>query len=225
MKVGIVRFPGSNCDFDARKFFRRHNHMADFVWHKSTKLSNWDLVVLPGGFAFGDRVYKRATGKFYMDPGVQALRSPVMSVLQKYAQKGGLILGICNGFQILSHSGLLPGRLTHNASKKFYCDFVECRISGQSFFQDSKMCGKTFQIPVAHGYGRYVVNLKTYKELEKNGQIFLVYSKINPNGSYKDIAGVCNKEGTIFGMMPHPERMPDGSLFIKAIEKYVASKK
>lgn len=223
MKVGIVRFPGSNCDFDVLKFFRRYGHTADFIWHKSTKILNWDLLVLPGGFAFGDREYEKATGKFFTNPGAQALRSPVMKIVQRYAERGRPILGICNGFQILIHAKLLPGSLLQNTSREFYCDFVQCSVEGQSFFRNRMMLGESYEIPVAHGYGRYHIGLEEYKELEANGQIFLKYSKHNPNGSYENVAGVSNREGTIFGMMPHPERMSDSTHFIKAIEQYVTN--
>jgi phosphoribosylformylglycinamidine (FGAM) synthase-like amidotransferase family enzyme len=115
----------------------------------------------------------------------------------------------------------LPGRLEQNTAKKFFCDWTNCKIVGQSFFHDKSLLKKSFAIPVAHGYGRYEISEKKYNELEKNGQVFLRYDGVNPNGSFKNIAGVCNKDGTIFGMMPHPERTPDGKYFMKAIENYV----
>lgn len=221
LRVGIVRFPCSNCDFDALRFFQKFGHKAEFIWHTETALKKFDLLVLPGGFAFGDRVYKKATGKYVMDPGTQALHSPVMRIVYKAAEQGVPIVGICNGFQILVKAGLLPGALLQNSSRKFFCDWVTCKIVGKSFFQDNSLLNKSFAIPVAHGYGRYSVSEKEYKELKKNGQIFLQYEGLNPNGSFKNIAGVSNSTGTIFGMMPHPERTMDGKYFMKAIERYV----
>lgn len=222
MRVGIVRFPCSNCDFDTLQFFQKFGHTAEFIWFKETKLKSYDLFVLPGGFAFGDRIYEKATQNYVIDPGAQAIKSPVMKIIYQAAAKSFPILGICNGFQILVKAGLLPGSLEQNKSKKFFCDFTFCKISGKSFFGDKTMKEKTFKIPVAHGYGRYVVDKKTYQMLEQNGQIFLKYEGLNPNGSVQNIAGVNNKQGTIFGMMPHPERSPDGKYFMKALEKYVA---
>ena len=224
MKVGIVRFPGSNCDFDAFNFFKKFHHTPEFIWHKETKIKNWDLLVLPGGFAFGDRLYSKATQSYTMDPGQLALQSPAMKIVFHYAKKGLPILGICNGFQILVKANLLPGELKQNLSKLFYCDAVSCKVVGGSFFGDLGMLNKTFSIPVAHGYGRFVVSKKKYELLKDKGQIFLEYVKLNPNGSVYDVAGVCNESGNIFGLMPHPERSKDGRFFIKAIEKYVSGK-
>ena len=221
LRVGVVRFPCSNCDFDTLRFFTKFGHKPEFIWHKETKASNFDLLVVPGGFAFGDRVYRKATGRYEIDPGVQALRSPVMKVIYDFAKKKKPILGICNGFQILVKAGLLPGKLTQNNSHKFFCDFTTCKITGSSFFTDEKMLGRKFKVPVAHGYGKYVVNNSEYKKLKKNKQIFLEYQGLNPNGSLKNIAGVTNKDKTIYGMMPHPERTTDGKFFMRAIEKYV----
>ncbi|MEK7559272.1 MAG: phosphoribosylformylglycinamidine synthase I [Patescibacteria group bacterium] len=221
LKVGIIRFPCSNCDFDTLKFFKKFGHDAFFIWYKESKLSKIDLLVLPGGFAFGDRVYKKATGKYVIDPGEQAISSPVMNVVSKAAEKKIPILGICNGFQILVKAGFLPGKLLQNKSKKFFCDFVSCKITGDSFFHDKNLIGKIFRIPVAHGYGRYVIGKTELTDLKKNNQIFLKYQGFNPNGSIGNIAGVTNEYKNIYGLMPHPERSKDGKYFIKAIEKYV----
>src|SRR3989344_2986887 len=158
LRVGIVRFPGSNCDFDTLNYFKKSGHKAFFVWYKDKKLPVHDLLVLPGGFAFGDRFYKKATHTYTIDPGTLALTSPVMAPLRKAAKKGTPILGICNGFQILVKSGLLPGKLVQNDSKKFFCDYLDTKITGESFFDDRSMLGKTFKVPVAHGYGKYVVS-------------------------------------------------------------------
>lgn len=221
LKVGIVRFPGSNCDFDTLNYFKKYGHRPFFIWYTDTRLPHLDLLVLPGGFAFGDRSYKQATGAYTIDPGKLAFKSPIMKPIHGVAKKGTPILGICNGFQILVKAGLLPGKLERNDSKKFFCDYVNSQVEGPSFFSDKALLNKKFPIPVAHGYGKYTVNKKELSKLEKNNQIFLRYSKFNPNGSVDDIAGVSNKEKTIFGMMPHPERSPHAALFMRAIEKYV----
>lgn len=220
MKVGIVRFPGSNCDFDALKFFRKFGHLAEFIWYKETKFRNYNFLVLPGGFAFGDRVYKKATGKYVIDPGEQALKSPVMKMIRQAAKQKIPIWGICNGFQILVKAKLLPGRLEQNDSKMFVCNWTECLVK-RPFFKEDTMVGKVLKIPVAHGHGKFSVSAMEYKQLVANGQIFLEYKSFNPNGSFKNIAGVCNLEKNIFGMMPHPERTMDGKYFMQAIEKYV----
>ena len=223
LKVGVIRFPGSNCDFDALNFFIKFGHKAEFVWYKDAKLPRYDLLVLPGGFAFGDRFYTKATGRYHIDPGALAVRSPVLQAIKRAAHLGVPILGICNGFQILVKAGLLPGKLVQNTSKKFFCDYVRCKIVGTSFFGDRSIFGKTFSIPVAHGYGRYTIPKNQLEKLDQNGQVFLKYSKFNPNGSVLNIAGVSNERKTIFGMMPHPERSAQGKYFMRAIEKYVAT--
>ena len=224
LRIGVIRFPGSNCDFDTVNFFKKFGHNAEFVWYKNVRLPSVDLIVLPGGFAFGDRVYAKATGRYHIDPGALAATSSILAALKRAAGASMPILGVCNGFQILVKAGLLPGALAQNDSKKFFCDSVPCRITGASFFEDASIHNKTFIIPVAHGYGKYVVSKKERAMLAKNGQIFLEYARRNPNGSVANIAGVCNKERTIFGMMPHPERSPDGHYFMHAIEKYVSAK-
>ncbi|HLL60254.1 MAG TPA: phosphoribosylformylglycinamidine synthase subunit PurQ, partial [Candidatus Nitrosocosmicus sp.] len=171
---------------------------------------------------FGDRVYKKATASYIIEPGTLAVTSPVMKLVKEFIKKGVPVLGICNGFQILVKAGVLPGRLEQNKSKEFYCNWTECEVVGDSFFGDASLLNKTYKIPVAHGYGRYEIDEKEYSKLEKNKQIFLKYKNGNPNGSYKNIAGITNKEKTVFGMMPHPERTPDGSYFMKAIENYTS---
>ena len=223
LRVGVIRFPGSNCDFDAFNFFIKFGHRVEFVWYKDAKLPRYDLLVLPGGFAFGDRLYTKATGRYHIDPGALAVRSPVLQAIKRAAHLDVPILGICNGFQILVKAGLLPGKLVQNTSKKFFCDYVRCRIVGTSFFGDRSLFGKTFSIPVAHGYGKYTIPKNQLKKLNRNGQVFRKYSKFNPNGSVLNIAGVSNEQKTIFGMMPHPERSADGKYFMRAIEKYVAT--
>lgn len=223
LRVGIIRFPCSNCDFDALKFFQKFGHKPFFVWYKETKLPELDFLVLPGGFAFGDRVYKKATGKYVIDPGEQAISSPVMKLVRKAARNNIPILGICNGFQILVKAGLLPGVLKQNSSKKFFCDITICKVIGNSFFRDKSLINKSFRLPVAHGYGRYVIGEKGLQRLKQNNQIFLKYNGLNPNGSIENIAGISNTKGNIFGLMPHPERSPDGRYFMRAIEKYVGN--
>lgn len=220
LSVGIVRFPCSNCDFDALHFFTKFGHHAEFIWYKDAPTPTWDLLVIPGGFAFGDRVYEKATHSYEIDPGKQALTSPIMKTIYQAAQKQIPILGICNGFQILVKAGLLPGKLLQNTSKKFFCDVVACEVTGPSFFKDPTMLKKTYHLPVAHGYGRFEATKKQLQDLEKNNQIFLRYKNINPNGSLNNIAGICNREQTIFALMPHPERSEDGIYFMKALEHY-----
>ena len=224
MRVGIIRFPGSNCDFDTFGFFKKFGHSPEFIWHKETKAKNWDLLVLPGGFAFGDRVYVKATHNYTIDPGELALRSPVMKIVFHFARKDLPVLGICNGFQILVKARLLPGQLKKNSSTRFFCDFTHCRVVGKSFFDNVQMINKTYLLPVAHGYGKFEVSKRKYEDLKGNGNIFLEYVKSNPNGSFKNIAGVRNNKGNIFGLMPHPERTPDGKFFMTALEKYVSKR-
>ncbi|MBI3572061.1 phosphoribosylformylglycinamidine synthase I [Candidatus Kaiserbacteria bacterium] len=221
LRVAVLRFPGSNCDFDTLRFFRRFGHEAEFVWYRDKEIPPADLIVLPGGFAFGDRSYRRATGAYAMDPGVLAVRSPIMPALRAAAKRGRPILGICNGFQILVHAGLLPGKLVQNKFGKFFCDTVACTVTGQSFFGDTRLLGTKFDIPIAHGYGRYRLPAKERRALEKAERIFLRYGPANPNGSDDCIAGVANETGTIFGLMPHPERSKHPELFVRAIERYV----
>lgn len=226
LNVGIVRFPGSNCDFDTLKYFQNFGHDPFFIWYKDITFPiSLDLLVLPGGFAFGDRVYEHATSTdYHIDPGEMAIKSPVMKTVYAAAKKQIPIVGICNGFQILTKARLLPGELVQNECKQFVCErYVACKFVGRSFFLDRYLLNKTTSLSVAHGYGQYVV--RSPRKLEKmiaNHQVFLEYqTDSNPNGSMHNIAGVCNEQGTIFGMMPHPERSLGGCLFIHAIEKYI----
>lgn len=226
LRVSIARFPGSNCDEDTLRFFLRANHDAFYLWHTETKMPAADLLFLPGGFAFGDREYTKATHSYTINPGVQALKSPVMEVIRNWAERGKPILGVCNGFQMLVHAGLLPGKLIQNEKGQFFCDDVDCRIDGASFFGSEKMLGSVLKVNVAHGYGRFVVTPQEHKILEENGQIFIRYHGFNPNGSFDNIAGVCNRNRTIFGMMPHPERadLQTQTLFLQALEDYVRNR-
>ena len=194
MSVGIVRYPGSNCDYDTLRYFEN----SFFIWYKETVFpENLKFLVIPGGFAFGDRLYDTATGKYTISPGTMALKAPVSSIIKEAAARGIPILGICNGFQILTQMGLLPGKLELNDNGKFTCKKVECDV----------LDIYTTNFYIANSYGKYVIPEAEYVEMKKNGQILFTYKNtITEVGSNFGIAGVSNKERTIFGMMPHPER-------------------
>jgi phosphoribosylformylglycinamidine synthase I len=200
MKVGIVVFPGSNCDHDAWYAVSENlHHQAGFIWHESEALGGVDAVILPGGFAFGDYLRCGAIAKF----------SPVMKAVKNFAQAGGLVLGICNGFQVLTESGLLPGALVRNANLKFVCRNVALEVvSTNSPFTQKAIPGQLLKLPVAHGEGCYVADESTLDQLEAEDRVVLRYLD-NPNGSMRDIAGIVNKERNVMGMMPHPERASD----------------
>jgi phosphoribosylformylglycinamidine synthase len=200
MKIGVVVFPGSNCDHDAW-YAVQHNlgHQAEFIWHDSAALGNVDAVILPGGFAYGD----------YLRCGAIARFSPVMSAVRKFADDGGLVLGICNGFQILVESHLLPGALLRNVGLKFVCREVTLRTeTADSPFTNALRKGQLVHAPVAHGEGCYYADERTLDELEAEDRVVLRYLD-NPNGSLRDIAGILNKGRNVMGMMPHPERACD----------------
>jgi phosphoribosylformylglycinamidine synthase len=204
MNVGVVVFPGSNCDHDAW-YAINHNlpapshAKASFIWHDSTDLSNIDAVILPGGFSYGD----------YLRCGAIARFSPVMSAVRKFAAAGGPVLGICNGFQILVEAGLLPGALLRNAGLQFICREVTLRAeSTNSPFTASLKKGQLLHLPIAHGEGRYFADDRTLDELEAEDRIAFRYVD-NPNGSLRDIAGILSRERNVMGMMPHPERACD----------------
>ncbi|TGM36702.1 phosphoribosylformylglycinamidine synthase subunit PurQ [Leptospira biflexa] len=194
MKVRVVTFPGSNCDKDVGSVLQE-SFQAEviYTWYKESFEDVPDLVVLPGGFSFGD----------YLRCGAMAKFSPSMESVVKYANKGGKVLGVCNGFQILTESGLLPGALLHNRTLKYICKDVELVPVKENSFA-KKMEG-TLSIPIAHGEGAYFADSETLERLEKNGQVVFRYRE-NPNGSLHDIAGICNERGNVLGMMPHPER-------------------
>jgi phosphoribosylformylglycinamidine synthase I len=200
MKVGIVVFPGSNCDHDAWYAVSENlHHQAGFIWHESEALGGVDAIILPGGFAFGDYLRCGAIAKF----------SPVMKAVKNFAQAGGLVLGICNGFQVLTESGLLPGALVRNANLKFVCRNVALEVvSTNSPFTQKAIPGQLLKLPVAHGEGCYVADESTLDQLEAEDRVVLRYLD-NPNGSMRDIAGIVNKERNVMGMMPHPERASD----------------
>ena len=209
MKCGVVVFPGSNCDHDCYHILKHIFKLdTDWVWHKETELGQFDLIVLPGGFSYGDYLRAGAIAKF----------SPIMKAIIKYANDGGRVIGICNGFQILLEAGLLPGALMHNASQKYICKYVNLRVeNSKTFFTNQCEANSVLQIPVAHGDGRYFADPDTLKRMNDNDRILFRYcgengevdDKNNPNGSAENIAGIVNETGNVMGMMPHPERCAD----------------
>lgn len=206
MKFGVVTFPGSNCDYDAYAAARHVlNEEVEFLWHKSTDLLDSDVVILPGGFSYGDYLRSGAIAKF----------SPIMNEVIKFAHSGGMVIGICNGFQILTECGLLPGALMRNSHLRFSCKFVYLRVENTGTdFTRACVKGEVLKIPIAHGDGNYYHFDGEIANLEKNGQVVFRYvdadgnvdEKSNPNGSINNIAGIINREGNVLGMMPHPER-------------------
>jgi phosphoribosylformylglycinamidine synthase I len=198
MKVGIVVFPGSNCDEDALHVVRDVlGHKAELLWHKEKDLRGSDYVILPGGFSYGD----------YLRCGAIARFSPVMEEVAAFARKGGPVLGICNGFQILTEAGLLPGALLLNAGEHFLCRDVVVRADGgKNRFTTGLSRTASFRLPIAHMDGRYFIDEEGHKRLEGNGQVAFRYNDDNPNGSLTAIAGVVNEAGNVLGLMPHPER-------------------
>jgi phosphoribosylformylglycinamidine synthase len=200
MRFGVVVFPGSNCDHDAW-YAVSHNlgHQADYIWHDSASLGNADAVILPGGFSYGDYLRCGAIAKF----------SRVMHAVRKFAGEGGLVLGICNGFQILVESGMLPGALIRNRGLKFICRPVGLiTATADSPFTCQAARGQVLTIPIAHGEGCYYADDRTLDELEAEDRVVFRYAD-NPNGSLRDIAGILNRERNVMGMMPHPERAAD----------------
>ncbi len=197
MKFGVIVFPGSNCDHDAWYAVNRNlGHRAEFIWHDSASLGDVDAVVLPGGFAYGDYLRCGAIAKF----------SPVMNAVRKFAAGGGLVLGICNGFQILVEAGLLPGALIRNRDLRFICREVRLQVeTAASPFTAAAQQGQILRMPIAHGEGCYVADERTLDELEAEDRVVFRYAG-NPNGSQRDIAGILNRERNVLGMMPHPER-------------------
>jgi phosphoribosylformylglycinamidine synthase I len=204
MKVGVVVFPGSNCDHDAWYAINENlcgdlHPIAEFIWHDSTDLGKVDAVLLPGGFSYGD----------YLRCGAIARFSPVMNAVKKFAAEGGIVIGVCNGFQILVEAGLLPGALLRNQDLKFVCREVTLRTeTTDSPFTSRLRKGQLLHLPVAHGEGRYFADEHTLDALEAEDRIAFRYVD-NPNGSIRDIAGILSRERNVFGMMPHPERACD----------------
>ena len=210
MNSSVITFPGSNCDRDMSVALKKFGFKNKMVWHDDIELPKSDLVVLPGGFSYGD----------YLRCGSMASKSKIMKSVINFAQGGGMVMGICNGFQILVESGLLPGVLLRNKYLEFICKnvFVKINNKDNSYFRDIKK--NTFELHIAHNEGNYFCSKEQMKEIHYNNQIALFYSdengnineNYNPNGSLKNIAGIFNKEKNVFGMMPHPERMIDPAL-------------
>jgi phosphoribosylformylglycinamidine synthase subunit PurQ / glutaminase len=195
-RVGIVVFPGSNCELDAKKAFESAGAEALMVWHRDETLPEVDLVVLPGGFAHGD----------YLRTGALARFSPIMEAVRAHADQGGLVLGICNGFQILCEAGMLPGALRKNSGLKFLCKWVTLRVEDANTpFTSRAHAGQLLRIPINHFEGNWFAEQAELQRLQANGQIVLRYED-NPNGSLGDVAGICNETKNVFGLMPHPER-------------------
>jgi len=212
VKFGIIVFPGSNCDHDCYHVIKHvFGQDAEYVWHKETVLKGFDCVVLPGGFSYGD----------YLRTGSIARFSPVMNEVVSFARGGGLVLGICNGFQVLTEAGLLPGVLMRNRDLKFICSRQTLRVENAATpFTRDYSAGQVVDIPVAHADGNYFADEETIKELEGSGRVVFRYAdangnvtaEANPNGSVSNIAGIVNEAGNVLGMMPHPERAAEQEL-------------
>jgi phosphoribosylformylglycinamidine synthase subunit PurQ / glutaminase len=212
MKFGVVVFPGSNCDHDA--FYAIANILdkpVEFIWHQSQDLANCDAIILPGGFSYGD----------YLRTGAIARFSPVMKSVEKFANSGGMVLGICNGFQTLCEAGLLPGAMMRNSGLRFICRHIHIRVEQTDTpFTNAARPGQILKIPIAHSDGCYTADQSTIAGLEKNKQILFRYTTPdgsddaagNPNGSMHNIAGICNRERNVGGLMPHPERAMESAL-------------
>ncbi|PYI50035.1 phosphoribosylformylglycinamidine synthase subunit PurQ [Paenibacillus flagellatus] len=201
MKFAVLVFPGSNCDIDCFKAVEQTiAQPVEYVWHTATDLSAYDAILVPGGFSYGDYLRCGAISRF----------APVMNEVVKAAEQGKFILGICNGFQILLESGLLPGAMLRNRTLKFRCHSAALRVENNGTpFTTQYAKGEVIDIPIAHGEGNYYCDDATLAELKANNQIVFRYHGDNPNGSVDDIAGICNKQGNVLGMMPHPERAVD----------------
>lgn len=203
MKIAIIQFPGSNCDQDVLRASAKITGAKSFlVWHKETDLKGADVIIVPGGFSYGD----------YLRCGAIARFSPIMKQVMAAAGKGMPVLGICNGFQILTESGLLPGVLMRNKSLHFICDTVAIKLeNNKTKFTKKGKVGHVYRVPIAHAEGNYFIDADGLKSLEDNQQIVFRYED-NPNGSLNDIAGICNKQGNVVGLMPHPERVCEALL-------------
>jgi len=216
MKFGVVQFPGSNCDDDAYHAIGAViGQPVEIIWHQSEQVAGFDAIILPGGFAFGD----------YLRTGAIARFSPVMNAVGRFARSGGLVLGICNGFQILLEAGLLPGAMTRNKGLRFLCRQVHVRVeSTDTPFTCAARKGDVLEMPIAHMEGNYFCDAYALEELERNNQIIFRYvhadgrdageddREANPNGSLRAIAGICNRERNVLGLMPHPERASESAL-------------
>jgi len=230
MKFGVVMFPGSNCDIDCFHVVKEVlKEDVEYIWHKEPfrELKKYDCIILPGGFSYGD----------YLRPGAIARFSNAMEGIIDFAEKGGLVLGICNGFQVLLEAGLLPGAMKRNKNLRFICDNVFVRVENNTIpFTLKCEKGQVLKIPIAHGDGNYHIDEKTLEEMKENNQLVFRYcdekgevsEEVNPNGSVDNIAGICNRRGNVLGMMPHPERCSekvlgsaDGKLIFDSIMKYL----
>ena len=228
MRFGVVIFPGSNCEQDAVHAIRHLGMRADYVWHGDTDLSGFDALLLPGGFSYGDYIRCGAVARF----------SPVMAEVVRFAEAGGPVIGICNGFQILTEAHLLPGALLRNRGLKFICREVPLRVEESACQWLDLPAGTVVRVPINHNEGNYICDPQTLERLRGNGQIVLRYCEPDgaraasgsaPNGALDDIAGICNERGNVFGLMPHPERAvdaasggTDGRHFFTAIVKRLA---
>jgi phosphoribosylformylglycinamidine synthase subunit PurQ / glutaminase len=221
MKFGVVIFPGSNCDHDCYYVIQSViGKPVEFIWHQETSLKGFDGVILPGGFAYGD----------YLRTGALAKFSPVMGAVRDFAAKGGLVIGICNGFQILAEAELLPGALMKNVGMKYVCKFLHLRTETTNTpFTNGLKSGQLLHIPIGHGDGNYFADADTLKRIEDNDQVVFRYVE-NPNGSIHDIAGIVNEKRNVLGMMPHPDRSSeallgstDGRLIFESMVNALAS--
>lgn len=203
MKFAVIQFPGSNCDFDLLWAIRDVMQAeAEFVWHEEKSLAGFDGVLIPGGFSYGD----------YLRCGAIASFSNVMPEIKRLAAEGKPVFGTCNGFQILIEAGLLPGALIQNDSLKFVSKWQNLKVNNNSKFTTVFSKDEVISLPIAHGEGKYIADEETLADLKNNGQIVFTYANGNPNGSALDIAGICNQEGNVLGMMPHPERAVESLL-------------
>lgn len=208
MKFGVIQFPGTNCEQDSVHALRHMGYDADYVWHHETNLKEYDALVLPGGFSYGD----------YLRSGAIARISPVMDEVIAFANAGGPVIGICNGFQVLTEAHLLPGALIRNKNLKFLCQTVHLRVEDSVCHWLGEKPGTVLDIPISHHDGNYVCSDDDLKRLQDNRQIVVRYCEKDgnthetcaPNGSLDNIAGICNEAGNVFGLMPHPERVVDG---------------
>ncbi len=204
MKVAVIQFPGSNCDLDTLHVLRDVVGVdADLIWHKRFKDSNYDAAVLPGGFSYGD----------HLRAGIIAAYSPAMASVKEMAKQNKPILGICNGFQILVESSLLPGALLRNSNLKFICKWTTLRVETRhSAFTQLYQKGQSIRMPIAHNEGRFFVEEEMLEDLHRHDQIVFRYSGENPNGAIDDVAGICNEDRNVVGLMPHPERASESIL-------------
>jgi phosphoribosylformylglycinamidine synthase len=229
MRFGVVIFPGSNCEQDVIRATKYLGYDAEYIWHGDTDLTGFDAIVLPGGFSYGDYIRTGAVARF----------SPVMSEVVRFAEKGGPVLGICNGFQILCEAHMLPGALLRNRGLKFICKSTSLRVESDSCQWLDSPVGSVLSIPINHNEGNYYCDAETRASLNANGQVVLRYCESDgsraaggsaPNGALDDIAGICNARGNVFGLMPHPERVvepitggTDGQPFFTSIVATLAN--